>query len=580
MKFKIIFLIALFLIPLVFAIPENLNINGKLTDNFGNILSGTYLMNFSIYNVSSGGTALWNSTQSVTTDSNGIFSAVLSNVNLNFSENYYLGIAMGSDNEMSPRINLTSSGYAFRAKNISVGGIEFDTDVDAGSKNITTTGNVTASWFRGIFNWLIGSSSSNYLSFNGTQLDFNETYANLTYVRLNANNSIGNYNFSINGSTFFVDANNQRVGIGTTTPLAILSVFGSGTSTGFFTNTAASSSSAGAGMIGYSDDGAALASGDRLGFYLLGGANDASHTLKNVAGFSSFATEAWSGTANGADLRFEVTLNNATSRSEAMRILNSGNVGIGTTSPGAKLHVNGTGNLLNISNQTNSHLFVNGSTGFVGIGTTSPKNNLNVVGDGNFTGLLYVSGSLLNVTEPLWTANFSNVVFNNQNNSIGNYNFSINGSTFFVDAKNQRVGIGTTSPGVKLEVSDNGVLRVTGGTTPSYPTTGAGIEYGYDSDDTSQGTTGRGFMIAYDRDASAFKSFRYNTYDLAFQIQSNTKMFIDNAGNVGIGTTSPGSKLHVNGTDATLNISNQTNSHLFVNGSTGFVGIGTTSPKK
>ena len=158
----IILLIPLFLllIPLTLAIPENLNVNGRLTDSSGTSLSGTYSMNFSIYNASSGGTALWNLTKNVMTDSNGVFSTILTDVNLNFSQNYYLGISAGTDAEMSPRINLTSSGYAYRAKNISVGGIEFDADVDAGSKNITTTGNVSASWFKGIFNWIIGSSSS------------------------------------------------------------------------------------------------------------------------------------------------------------------------------------------------------------------------------------------------------------------------------------------------------------------------------------------------------------------------------------------------------------------------------------
>jgi len=46
--------------------------------------------------------------------------------------------------------------------------------------NLYVLGNVTASWFDGIFNWIVGSSSTNYLSFNGTQLDFNETQLNQT----------------------------------------------------------------------------------------------------------------------------------------------------------------------------------------------------------------------------------------------------------------------------------------------------------------------------------------------------------------------------------------------------------------
>jgi len=48
----------------------------------------------------------------------------------------------------------------------------------------------------------------------------------------------------------------------------------------------------------------------------------------------------------GADHIFQVGNNGAT---EAMRILNNGNVGIGTTSPGAKLDVNGTANISGIT---------------------------------------------------------------------------------------------------------------------------------------------------------------------------------------------------------------------------------------
>jgi len=40
--------------------------------------------------------------------------------------------------------------------------------------------NITANWFKGIFNWIIGDNSQEYLDFNGTHLDFNETKLNET----------------------------------------------------------------------------------------------------------------------------------------------------------------------------------------------------------------------------------------------------------------------------------------------------------------------------------------------------------------------------------------------------------------
>ncbi|MBW2975380.1 hypothetical protein KY366_06695 [Candidatus Woesearchaeota archaeon] len=98
------------------AVPSKLNIHGKLTDSNDNELSGNYDITFRIYNSSSGGSIVWESIdQSVTTDTNGVFSTILSGINLSFPKQYYLGISVESDSEMTPRIDLTTAPYAFRA---------------------------------------------------------------------------------------------------------------------------------------------------------------------------------------------------------------------------------------------------------------------------------------------------------------------------------------------------------------------------------------------------------------------------------------------------------------------------------
>ena len=56
--------------------------------------------------------------------------------------------------------------------------------------NIISTANITAQWFLGIYNWIIGLTSTDYLSFNGTDLNFNETKLNET---------IGIYNATMKG---------------------------------------------------------------------------------------------------------------------------------------------------------------------------------------------------------------------------------------------------------------------------------------------------------------------------------------------------------------------------------------------
>jgi len=83
--------------------------------------------------------------------------------------------------------------------------------------------------------------------------------------------------------------------------------------TATFTNTGGGVSG-GAGMIGLSDDGAAITSGDRLGFYTLGGAYNSAHNVDNTVAMSGFATENWDNTNRGSELKFETTANGAVDR--------------------------------------------------------------------------------------------------------------------------------------------------------------------------------------------------------------------------------------------------------------------------
>ena len=71
--------------------------------------------------------------------------------------------------------------------------------------NMDVYGNVSASWFKGVFNWIVNSASSLYLSFNGTDLSFSQSALNTT---------IGTYNTSMLN---YVNAMNisQNTSIGT-----------------------------------------------------------------------------------------------------------------------------------------------------------------------------------------------------------------------------------------------------------------------------------------------------------------------------------------------------------------------------
>ncbi len=118
LTFKLVIALCFFVLavcPVVLAVPQSFSINGRLTDELGTSIPGTSVINFSIYDAATGGNILWSSNRSVTTDSGGIYSERLTGIDMNFTQQYYLGIKVGSDSEMTPRINLSSSGYAIRA---------------------------------------------------------------------------------------------------------------------------------------------------------------------------------------------------------------------------------------------------------------------------------------------------------------------------------------------------------------------------------------------------------------------------------------------------------------------------------
>jgi len=102
-------------------INNQINFQGKLVNSNGtNVTDGNYTIVFSLYNVSSGGTAIWTETDTVTTSS-GIFQVALGSnsafpgsVDFNNSS-LYLGIKVGTDTEMTPRIRFSAVPYAFNA---------------------------------------------------------------------------------------------------------------------------------------------------------------------------------------------------------------------------------------------------------------------------------------------------------------------------------------------------------------------------------------------------------------------------------------------------------------------------------
>ena len=235
---------------------------------------------------------------------------------------------------------------------------------------------------------------------------------------------------------------------------------------------------------------------------------------------------------------------------ERMRIDASGNVGIGTPTPGAKLEVSGDARIGWISESkdglwlSNSHTsgvyanspFIQGVTsgfapknislnpggGNVGIGTTSPSEKLEVNGN-ILLGATWSGGSIHKILGDSASGyksiqwHYDNLPSGTQiidNNSIG---FSVNSALRMKIISNGNVGIGTTSPNYKLEV--NGTSHFTSEMTIQTDTYKTHFGYGTNGDIYLRSSENAGKVILQ-----------------------------DTGGNVGIGTDSPSEKLEVVGT--------------------------------
>ena len=196
-----------------------------------------------------------------------------------------------------------------------------------------------------------------------------------------------------------------------------------------------------------------------------------------------------------------------TGRAEAMRIDQSGNVGIGTSSPSTKLQITvaptgTTDNGMRVTDgtrviQTN----ITGNTySYIGIGASetmlySTGNPLNIVSDGQPIKFIAGTAERMRIT------------------SAGD------------------VGIGISSPGAKLHVAT--------------PASGAGVIIRYAS-----GTNNPGLFISTIEATSVCEinaTGSTGNNNLAIAISGTERIRVNSDGNVGIGTTAPGSALQVNG---------------------------------
>ena len=324
------------------------------------------------------------------------------------------------------------------------------------------------------------------------------------------------------------------------------------------------------------------------------GVINADGKVKFPAGTAS-APSFYNGTDTDTGLYFSAAneISVATGGTQRVVVDSSGRLGIGTGSPSSLLEVSGAtpqirstdtdvsnsysvfqnSSGLSVYNAVNNggagqHLFqANGSekvridsSGKVGIGTSSPGANLDIFASANPTirltdsagsrgEFIYnESGSVSNLTIAADPANAST--------PATNIRFTVDGSEKLKIDSSGKVGIGTTSPASLLHLSQS--------TSPTITLT----------DQTTANTFGR---IAH-LNGTTLIDAEYNNGNgvIKFAGNNNTQEYgrFDTSGRLGIGTSSPGHPLEVNGNIVSRVGSTQTRLTSF--GSDGFVGTTTS----
>ncbi len=208
-NFVILIIIFVMIVQLGFfvsAVDDLMALQGNVLEGGVNLQNGNLTVH--IFDAPSGGNLIYNSTDDFQDAiSNGEYDVMLGNVTqnltLNYGEFYYLEMYVNGE-------PFTFNGATRQIFQSSVGNITSLHINWTDSINLPTGKNFTTSsggWFKGLFNWVVDSVSTNYFSFNGSTLTFNEThlnstisgFGNLSYLKLTGGIVTGQLNVSSGG---------------------------------------------------------------------------------------------------------------------------------------------------------------------------------------------------------------------------------------------------------------------------------------------------------------------------------------------------------------------------------------------